>query len=339
MDHRKEMILFSVVEKYISSAQPVGSSTVVKGGIKYSPATVRAEMSGLEELGLLEQPHASAGRIPTDHGFRYYVDHVPERRRISAEDRNKLEALCHREHSSAGELIAETAQYLSNLSRIVGMVMVVLAERSLLRAVHFREQGRNRIRVIFHLQGGIQEELVIQNYWNLDPLSLQRLTNLINKIAPGRTLIGLRRELIRQREEARAQADILLARAVDISEHLVAAEQPEVFIRGQANLFDLPEFSEVSKVREVVRALEEKTLLAQMLEGINLTSGIRVIIGKENRIASMQNCSVIARNYGRGEIAAGTLGVIGPTRMDYARLISLVHFTSGLLSECLNRYE
>jgi heat-inducible transcriptional repressor len=138
-------------------------------------------------------------------------------------------------------------------------------------------------------------------------------------------------------EEARAQAALLLARAVQISGELLKHQQPELLIRGQANLFDLPEFSDLTALRELLRTLEEKSLLVEMLEEMSLVAGLRVIIGGENKLAPMQRCSIIASTYGRGELTAGAVGVIGPTRMDYARLIPLVHYSSGLISECLSR--
>ncbi len=339
MERRKEKILFAVVEEYIHSARPVGSKSVVQSGIAASPATVRSEMSALAEMGLLEQPHTSAGRVPTDLGFRRYADYVLQESRLHPEDFKELSELRGRENAGAQELAAQTARVLSNLSRIVSMVTLAPAERAPLRSVHFLEQGRSRIRAVFQMMGGGQEEVVIGNDWGLDGPALQRLTNLVNKVAPGRTLIGLRRELIRQLEEARAQADILLARAVEISERIAAAGEPELFISGQVNLFDQPEFAEVGLLKEVARALSEKTVLVKMLEGVTLAGGFRVIIGGENAIGPMKRCSVIAGAYGRQGTAAGTLGVIGPTRMDYARLIPLIHHASELLSEWLSRRE
>jgi heat-inducible transcriptional repressor len=219
------------------------------------------------------------------------------------------------------------------------MVMVVPAERSPLRSVHFLEHGRNKIRAMIQLAGGRQQEVVVANEWRLDAVALSRLNNLVNRIAPGLTLLELRRELIRQREEARAQADVLLARAVEISGRIAAAEEPELFVYGQANLFDHPEFAEVGRIREVLRALDDKSLLIKVLEGVTLATGIRVLIGSENSVRQMKSCSLISSTYGRGEITAGTLGVMGPTRMDYARLIPLVHYASDLISESLSRGE
>jgi len=290
-------------------------------------------------MGLLEQPHTSAGRMPTDLGFRRYADYVLQDNRPLPEDLRELGGLRGLDQAGAQELASETARVLSNLSRIVSMVMIVPAERAPLGAVHFLEQGRGKIRTVFQMMGGGQEEVVIANDWGLDGLALQRLSNLVNKVARGRTLIGLRRELIRQLEEARAQADIMLARAVEVSERVAAAVEPEVIVSGQVNLFDQPEFSEVGRLKEVAKALNDKTVLVKMLEGVTLAGGFRVIIGDENAIEPMKSCSVIAGAYGRGGINAGTLGVIGPTRMDYARLIPLIHHASEMMSEWLARRE
>lgn len=326
------------MEEYIRSAHPVGSKTVVQRGIKSSPATVRNEMGDLETMGLLEQPHTSSGRLPTNRGLRYYVDHLLDKSRLGQEDQRKLDSLFSMERISARDLISETARFLSELSKQVGVIMIVPAERARLQAVYFREGGPDRIRVIFKFHGGTREERVIKNPEALDKRTLQKLTNLINKFAPGRTLVGLRRELIRQMEETRKKADLLLARAVKLSERLVDAGEPEVIIKGRANLFELPEFSEVKRTKELVRALEEKKLIVEMLEQVSLAAGAKVIIGEENMIGAMKDCSIITSTYGSKDMNMGTLGVIGPTRMDYARLIPVVRYTSELISECLSRY-
>jgi len=337
LDQRKEAILAAVVEENIHTGQPVGSRTVVKKGLKASPATVRNEMAELERLGLLEQPHTSAGRTPTDSGFRYYVDHLVDRS-LSIEDREEVDSLYRTEVMSADELVAETARMLSELSNNVGVVMVVRSEQAPLRSVHFFKHGKDRIRVVLRFQGGGQEEKLIANERRLDPGVLTSLTNYVNSLAHGRSLVGLRRELLRQIEDARAYVDTLLARAAELSERMVGTEGSEVFVRGQANLLDLPEFSEIDKVREVVRALEEKNLLVRLLEQAALAAGTRIFIGSESMVENLQHCSVITSGYGSGDRRAGTLGVIGPVRMDYARLIPLVNYTSELISEYLRRH-
>ena len=331
------MILAAVVDEYVLTALPVGSKTVVKKGLKASPATVRNEMSELEEQGFLEKPHTSAGRVPADRGFRYYVDHLLDRRRLMLEDRRELDRRYRARFVTVEELIARTARALSELSRQVGVAVVAPAETALLSAVSFWEAGPGQVRVILQMMDGSRDERLIKNERGLDAVTLNRLSNLLNKIAPGRSLIGLRRELLRQMEETRAQADLLLARAVELSEQVVTASPTAVFVSGQDHLFDLPEFAEAGRLREMVRTLEEKTVLARLLEQATMTAGLRVIIGMENSMANMRDCAVIASSYGRGEARMGTLGVIGPTRMDYARLIPLVYYTSELISECLRR--
>lgn len=337
LDRRKELILAGVVEEYVRSAQPVGSRTVVKQGVKASPATVRNEMGELEEIGLLEQPHPSAGRRPTSLGFRYYVDRLVDDQGLLPEDRSQLEGAYQPRHMNDLDLISETALLLSELSRHVGVVMFMPAERTPLKGVYFSESGEGRIKVVLTLLGGAVEERVIRDEWGLDAATLRKLGNLVNRFAPGRTLLGLRRDLIRQMEQVRAKADLLLARATELSGLLLRSEEARVVVRGQANLFDEPEFLELGILRHMVGALEQKSLLVEMLERASLAPGTRVIIGEENTIESLRKCSMVTSTYGRGENKAGAIGVIGPVRMDYARLIPLVNFTSEMISECLRR--
>ena len=328
------MTLAAVVEEYVRTAQPVGSKTVARKGMRVSPATVRNEMSALTELGFLEQPHPSAGRIPADCGFRYYVDHLLERQRLEPDDAGRLDVHRRSEWAGVDDLVARTAVLLSELSRQVGVVMIAPGETAALKEVYFREAGAN-IRVSMLYADGSQDERLVKNERGLDGPTLNRLSTLVSKLAPGRTLLGLRRELLRQMEETRAQADLYLARAVELAGQVVAATMPEVVIRGQDHLFDAPEFAETGRIREMVRTLEEKSTLARLLEQATMAGAIRVIIGAENSIADMRHCAIIARGYGRGGLKTGTLAVIGPTRLDYARLIPLVHYTSELVSECL----
>ena len=332
LDPRKEMILATVVEEYVQTAQPVGSKSVVKKGVRASSATVRNEMAELCEAGFLEQPHASSGRVPSDLGFRYYVDHLIDRRRLSPDDEDRLDLHRRSDWVGVDDLVSRTAMLLAELSRQVGVVMIAPGETAPLSAVYFRESGAG-IRVLMQLADGSQEERLVRNERGYDAAALNRLSNLLNRLAPGRTLFELRRELLRQMEETKA--DLYLARAVELSEQVVAATMPEMVIRGQDHLFDLPEFAETWRIREMVRALEERSALARLLEQATMAGATRVIIGAENSVAGMKHCAVIARGCGRGGQKSGTLAVIGPTRLDYARLIPLVHHTSELVSECL----
>jgi heat-inducible transcriptional repressor len=337
LDARKEQVLAAVVEAYIEQAAPVGSKTVVKRGLKASSATVRHEMAELEQLGLLEQPHASAGRMPSGRGLRYYVERLLERRRMLDEDKAEVDSFCGREFANVQDTVTHLAALLSAVSHNVGMVMVRPVERAPLKALHFIELGRDRIKIVLQFADGGLEERVIKNQWGLDAVTLGKLTNLVSLIAPGRNLTALRRELIRQMEETRSQARGLLARAAEISDQLLRTQEPELFIHGQANLLDLPEFAGAGPLRDLLRDLEEKKLLGEMLDQLSMMAGLRVIIGSENKIESLQRCSIIASTYGRHDMPVGAVGVIGPTRMNYARLIPLVIYASGRIAERLNR--
>lgn len=336
-DRRQEEILTAVVEEYIQTAEPVGSKTVVRRGVRASSATVRNQMSDLSAQGFLSQPHPSAGRLPTTLAFRYYVDHLGDRLCLDPAVKELVDQLFGTAELSAEELIPETARLASELSRQVGLVLMVPLERVRLRSVFFHAAGPGRIRVVFQLGSGALEERFIRNEWGLDPVMLQRLGNLVSLVAPGRTLSDLRRELIRQMEESRTQASALLKRAVEVSERLAAAEQPEVIVRGQSHLFEVPEFSELTRLRELIQTLEDQRVLVRILERVALSPGTRVILGAEFEDQAFRGCAMIVGDYGRGELPAGRLALIGPTRMDYARLIPLVQYTAGMISERLRR--
>lgn len=336
MDSRKKQILAAVVEEYIRTAKPVGSRTVVERGFSASPATVRGEMSELARMGYLEQPHTSSGRRPTEQAFRFYVDEVASEKLLSAADKAKLASVYRHQPRDADSLLSETALVLSEFSRQVGLILVLPLERDRLKSVQFLEAGPGRIRVCFQLMGGGGDERVIADEWGLDAATLTRLTNLVNKFSAGRTLLSLRWELIRQVEEVQVRADRLLAKAVEMSARLLAEEKRELHIRGQANLFVQPEFVTADKLREVVLTLEDKATIIDLLEQASLARGARAIIGHELEVESLRESSIITSSYGRGPLPVGALGVIGPMRMDYARLLPLVQATSELISERLS---
>ncbi len=336
---RKEQILTSILEEYILTAQPVGSTRVSKQGVKSSPATIRNEMAELEQMGFLEQPYTSAGRVPTHKAFRYYVDRTADMLHPLQEDKTRLGSIYYEDVMEPEDLISRTAEILSELSRQIGVIMVIPTERKTLRALRIGKLSGKRIQVTFEFMSGVAEEKVINDEWDLEPSALTRLNNFISRLVHGKTLLTLRRELIRQMEDARAKADRILANAVQMSARLLEKESPEVYIRGQSNLFDLPEFSEVSRLKDMIKALEEKAIVVELLEKAWLASGARVIIGEESDISSLKTCALITSSYGRGEIPAGTLGVIGPIRMNYRRLIPLVRYTSELISDNLSRME
>ncbi len=339
LDRRKEMILAAVVSEYVDSGHPVGSRTVVKSGVKKSAATIRNEMVELEEMGLLEQPHTSAGRVPTDFGFRYYVDNLMSPAGVSTSDERELKSVRQSRELDVEELILATASKLAELSRRVGVIMLDRGETDTLSAIHLGDAGRKRIRVVFVFEKGTMEERIIRDEWGLDPSFLERLGNLLNASAKGRTLQGLRRELGRKLEEAKRKADLLLAGALELSGKLVSMGQREVYVRGQANLLDLDDFTEIESIREVMRTLEERRILARLFEESLSASGTRILIGEENEIESLKGCSLISIPYGNDDEPIGSLGLIGPKRTDYARLVPLVRFTGRLISQYLARSE
>jgi len=336
---RKEKILTSILEEYIWTAQPVGSARVSKQGVKASPATIRNEMAELEEMGFLEQPYTSAGRVPTHKAFRYYVDLIVDRLYPLEEDKSQLGSIYGEDIIGPEDLISRTAEVLSELSQQIGVIMVIPTERKTLRGLRISKISGKRVQVTFDFISGSKEEKIIDDEWDLDSSSLARLNNMISRLVHGKTLLSLRRELLRQMEDTRAKADRIMANAVQMSARLLEKERPELYIRGQANLFDLPEFSEVSRIKEMIKALEEKAIVVELLEKASIASGSRVIIGEESDVSLLKTCALITSSYGRGEIPAGTLGVIGPMRMDYRRLIPLVRYTSELISDNLSRMQ
>jgi heat-inducible transcriptional repressor len=283
-------------------------------------------------MGLLEKPHSSSGRLPTDLGFRYYVDRLMESRNTEYDEESSFARFFCNDGISMQNMVDKMASALSDFSRQVGIIMVPESGRAKLKALYFRYDGKTRIKIIFEFLDGTVEIKSILNEWDLDKSQLTRLSNLINKTVHGLTLFGLRRKLISQLNEARQKADRLFLQAVELSEKILGTDGYEIHIKGQANLLDLPEFSDIEIVQGLVKTFEERKMIISMLEQATLVEGTRVIIGEENTVGSLQGCSLITRSCMTGEYTHGCIGLIGPTRMDYKRLIPLVNYMGDMIS-------
>jgi heat-inducible transcriptional repressor len=343
LDRREREILRALVQDYIQTGEPVASQPLLaRHELEISPATVRGVMSDLEALGYLEKPHASSGRIPTERGYRLYVDTLLKVRPPAPSDRERIEKLAH-EANDVGALLEGTADLLHSLSHHAGVVTTPAPDSDPVRQLEFVRLRESRVLAVFVSEAGIVTNKLIQLEFPMENSDLERAAHyLTGKLGSGQASrdLGALRELILgdMRADQSALQD-LLQKALALAEQTFAvqAEPERVLVGGEDSFLDAPEFGNVRKARALLRAFAEKDRILRVLDRVLSASEVQIFIGAESEFASVPDVSVIAAPYGRSGHVLGTLAVVGPTRMNYARVIPLVDFTAREISRALGR--
>ena len=326
LTYRSRKILYATVTEYIATGEPVGSRRLAKRyGLNLSPATIRNVLADLEDMGYLRQPHTSAGRVPTDQGFRVFVDALVQMRDVSSQDRAAiLEHL--RDLEPGPELLKEATDVLSALTGAAAVFTAPRPEEEKLLQLHFMPLREGQLLAVLVTAGGAVQNRVLSG----DTKDLERVNNLLAEMLKdgSRSLVEIHRELLKEMDEQRGvveEARSVVAKTVD------SAAPVEMVIEGQGRLFDRPEFMDGDKIRRFVKTFEDKERLAALL-GETLTSGgVRVLIGSETNLEDVEDISVITTPY-TSTGSTGSIGVIGPTRMDYGKVVPLVGFTAKVVS-------
>jgi len=344
LDERSREILNLVVRSHISTGEPVGSRTVAKltrEGL--SAATVRNIISDLEDAGYLHQPHTSAGRVPTDRGYRFYVDEILDQKRVSESMADAIsQGMLGDEFPSTDLLLSRASQLLSSLSESVGIVISANPASEVIKHIEFVRLSEDRILVITATRTGLVQDRVVRVNENLTQDELDRTTRYVNANFSGLTLIAIREELLKRMKEEKALYDRLLQNAIILCERGLGDSPeapPEVYVEGASRIFDNADFADTERMRELFRLFEEKSRLVNILnECVSPTrlSSVSVRIGAENSVAGLRGCAVVTSYYNYGDHTVGSLGVVGSVRMEYARTIGVVLYTARVLERALN---
>lgn len=330
LDERAKLLLKALVERYIADGQPVGSRTLSRAsGIELSPATIRNVMSDLEALGLIASPHTSAGRIPTARGYRLFVDTM-----LTAE-RQQMQAP-HLAADQPQKVIANAAHLLSDLSHFVG---VVIAPRrsSVFRHIEFLRLSERRFLVIIVSPEGDVQNRVLFTQTDYTQSQLIEAANYLNQHFSGMAIEQVREKLRLEVESLRGEIASLMQAAVQVSTEALTQTQDEVVISGERNLLSVSDFSsDMGNLRRAFDLFEQKAQLVRLLDMSAEAEGVRIYIGGESQIVPMEELSVVSAPYEVDGQVVGTLGVIGPTRMAYDRMIQIVDITSKLVSNALS---
>lgn len=332
-------VLGAIVEEFVQTAEPVGSRYLMKKRrFDISPATIRNVMADLEDLGYLAQPHTSAGRQPTDKGYRYYVDHLMASEAPQAQDRRRI-----RRQIEAAEirdvegLLDAASRALSATAHQLGVVVAPRFESSVFRRIDFVLLREGRVLVIFVSQAGAVHHRPVEAAEVRSQDELDQMANYLNGLLHDLPLQGVKEKILAEMATEKAVYDSLLQRALQLGSRILeeAPSAEGVFLGDPSTLLGHPEFANARKMRGIFEAFEKKGLILRLLERAARAPGIRVLIGEENALTDLRDCAVVSAGYGTPGGAHGSLGVIGPTRMDYARVIGLVDFTARLLGELL----
>jgi heat-inducible transcriptional repressor len=349
LDERTKQVLYAVVQSYINNPEPVGSRLVTK---KYpfccSPATIRNIMADLEDLGFLGQPHTSAGRIPTDKGYRFYVNSLSDKglngflhsseeednaprlyhEKIANEFTKKIESM----RNDMSRVFTEATNMLSSMSNYVGIALPPKPGNTTFNRIEFIKYKGDRIAVILITDEGIIKNSII----SADPISqedLNRIANYLNAEYSGYSLDDIRKTLIKRMRHEKTVWDKLIAHAIKMYEQTITSDGDDIFVSGLYNVMNLPDFSDISRIKEMARAIKDKHLILKLLDEVSNAEGVQVMIGNENHAEEMRNLSIVASSYKEGDRPMGVIALIGPKRMNYPQAICMVDAVAKCLSK------
>jgi heat-inducible transcriptional repressor len=349
LDSRAEVLLAALIKEHLVTGEAVGSRVLsdrFSHGYGWSPATIRNVMADLEEAGFVDQPHTSAGRVPTDKGYRYYVDNMLGEARLSRTDLKAIDHLFSASDIDAGsspDRLMETASHvLSALSQNVGIVISPSLADNRLNHIEFVLLPDKRILVVLVSTANIIHNKVIRVADDLTQDDLDRTARYLNTEFSGKSLLAIRAEIVELMKEEKALYDKLLQNAVLLCERSLEGEEAsDVYVDGTSNILTKPDFFDIERMRELFRTFEEKSRLIKILnecvhDAPNYPGDVHVVIGREHPASSMRNCALITAPYRVGSNDnAGTLGVVGPMRIEYARIMAMVNYMARLIEHRL----
>jgi len=333
---RQRDVLRAVIRAYVGEAAPIGSKHISHLLLqKLSSATIRATLAELSDLGLVQQPHTSAGRVPTEQGLRTFIDRLLDRRDVAEYDRRAIEYQV--ENAQSDAVVEVAAQVLSEQTRLLGFAVAPRLERVTLQHVSLVRLGASRVLAVLVSNTGAAYRRVIAADVDLDQRELDRVASHLSERAIGRTLGEVRDALRREAAALRREADRLLRWALELGARAVAPqdEDVDIVVATRLAVLDQPEFRDPRRIREVLETLETKERLAEIVDAMLADGGVQVALGGEMGDPALSHCALVATRYGDELAPLGAVGVIGPSRMDYSRVIPLVAFCSRVITDKL----
>jgi heat-inducible transcriptional repressor len=339
LDTRSRTLLKALVEHYIADGQPVGSRALSKfSGLDLSPATIRNVMADLEEAGFVASPHTSAGRIPTPLGYRLFVDNLLTVQPLEARQMGAMEEALH--GLPAKQIISSASQLLSSLTHFAGVVVAPRRATSRIRQIEFLSLSEKRILLIIVTTDGEVQNRILNTEKAYSPSELVTAANYLNQNFAGLDFEQIRQHLASEIQKLRSDITPLMSQALAAGDAALSEDSMPYVISGERNLLDVEDLSSnMKRLRELFDLFEQRSSLVRLLDVSNRAEGVQIYIGGESGIAPLDECSVIAASYSVDGQVVGSVGVIGPTRMAYERVIPIVDITAKLLSSALSHQK
>lgn len=336
---REKKVLQNLISHYIQTADPVGSRLIAnKYRMGLSPATIRNTMQDLEEMGLISQPHTSAGRVPTDSGYRVFVDTLLKQEPLTTEEAARIENMIRRGHKGIDAILGQASKILGEITAQLGITIAPKFEEGVLSRIDLVPVAEGRLLVVVAVEAGLARAILMEVESDIGANQLSQMQSVLNERLAGLTL-GQIRKTINKRLADTGCSPRLIRLFVDPEADIWTDQVDEkIHVTGTDNLISKPEFADRERLSEFVRFLEEKKSLIELIESRSIGEGIVISIGKEISVDKIQDCSIVTSKYKAGRLT-GTIGVIGPTRMPYSKLITIVEHTAKSMTDALTKLK
>ncbi len=340
LDDRKKRILRAIIDDYIDTAEPIGSRTIArKHELGLSSATIRNEMADLEEMGFLAQPHTSAGRVPSDKGYRLYVDQLMQLKDLSIGEIEEIREAMEIKINELSQLIRQASVIMSKITKYTSMAITPQMKKSMVKAVQVVPVEAGKALVVVVTNAGVVRNSLIKLPDNLLPDFLIRVSNSLNEKLSGLSMEQISYPLIKETErELGLSSEALMPILDGVAECVNQIDNSEIYLDGATNIFNYPEFRDVIKAKDFLNVLDEKPLIHQLLSDISDKSiDIDVKIGSENPLDEIKDCSLVTATYSINNRIIGSIGVIGPTRMEYPKVIASMDYVRRKVNQEINK--
>jgi len=336
---REERILRAIIVEYIATGEPVGSRTLSKhNDIGLSAASIRNVMSDLTEAGYITQPHVSAGRVPTDHGYRFYVDSLVQPEHLDVPQQAAITSLIEAAGLDVRDVLRQSSSILAAFSKQAGVVIALPTAEQTFKTIDFIKVADDKILVVLVSTNGFVQNKMIFDEDNIGQETLERYGRVLNDMLRDLDLRQAREKIEQELAREKTKFDAMLAKALRLG-HIILSQHitRDIFIEGQANIIDEPEFADIETLKAVLVTFEEKSNLLKILDKTLEARGIQIMIGSEHGLGEIQSCAIVAYPIRTQETILGSIGVIGPKRMNYQQVLPIVNTTARILTRLMKR--
>lgn len=338
LNEREESVLRIIIEEYIKTSEPVGSRFISKSGpLQLSAASIRNIMSDLEEKGYLTQPHTSAGRVPSDNGYRYYIDKLVV---FGSPDNDLISSLNEgMQTTSVNSFFQHFSRRMGNLTNSVGFVVAPKLNSLNLKHIEFLEFNSYTVLAVIVTKSGIVQNIMLEMDKPIDKNELTRVSNYLNDSFEDKSLGEIKKHILDEMRDKKEHLDRLFEKAYELAGRAFATERfgHDIYLEGTSNVLDMPEFKDVQKIKELYRFFEEKHVISEIVDKCMTESGVQIFLGSEIGKEEINELGLVSKTYSRDGKVVGALGIIGPKRMSYPKVVSVVDCTSDIITKMLNR--